>query len=93
MTKYFLGTWDDLGLPSLISPDEDMSWRDDAACVDYPNVDFFKLYNNAVEAVAVCNICPVKESCLDFALRNREEYGVWGGMLPKERRELMGAEW
>jgi WhiB family redox-sensing transcriptional regulator len=37
------------------------------------------------EAKAVCNKCPVRERCLDFAIRN-EEVGIWGGMTTTERR-------
>lgn len=37
------------------------------------------------EARAVCRICPVRGDCLDYALREKERYGCWGGMIPIER--------
>jgi WhiB family redox-sensing transcriptional regulator len=47
-------------------------------------------------AKRVCNgdkglpACPVRDECLDYALRYREPFGVWGGMTEKERRVLLG---
>lgn len=38
------------------------------------------------EARAVCARCPVRDGCLDYAIANRELFGIWGGMTPKERR-------
>ena len=39
-------------------------------------------------AKAVCAWCTIREECLDAALQRREQYGVWGGLDEKERREL-----
>ncbi|MGV9330187.1 WhiB family transcriptional regulator [Streptosporangium sandarakinum] len=41
------------------------------------------------QAKAVCNRCPVKRRCLDYALNTQQMYGVWGGTTPDERRALM----
>lgn len=38
--------------------------------------------------ISICGVCPVMGECLDWAMDNREPSGIWGGMLPKERREL-----
>lgn len=37
------------------------------------------------EAKKVCNKCPVRAECLDFATENKEKFGVWGGMTTSER--------
>jgi WhiB family redox-sensing transcriptional regulator len=44
----------------------------------------------AAEALAVCAACPVREECLELALRNWTvgQHGVWGGTVPAERQEL-----
>jgi WhiB family transcriptional regulator, redox-sensing transcriptional regulator len=44
----------------------------------------------AAEAIAVCAACPVREECLELALRNWTvgQHGVWGGTAPAERQEL-----
>ena len=51
---------------------------------------FFDRYEaNTVEmkmAKAICKHCPEKQACLDFAIANDEEHGIWGGMTTKERR-------
>lgn len=39
-------------------------------------------------AKALCSICPVRIECLEYALRIREPYGVWGGLNEIERRAI-----
>ena len=41
-----------------------------------------------LQAKQVCAECPIKTECLEYALRNFEEFGVWGGLTPKQRRPL-----
>lgn len=40
-------------------------------------------------ARAICAGCPVQSECLAEALDNRIEWGVWGGMTERERRQLL----
>lgn len=40
-------------------------------------------------ARSVCAGCPVRSQCLAEALDNRIEWGVWGGMTERERRQLL----
>lgn len=43
-------------------------------------------------AKAICLIeCPVLERCRDLALATREEFGVWGGLSERDRRDLRKA--
>lgn len=37
----------------------------------------------------LCSGCPVRKECLAEALDNRIEWGVWGGMTERERRQLL----
>lgn len=39
-------------------------------------------------AKAICATCPMTQECLRMALDNHEEYGIFGGMTPKEREVL-----
>lgn len=39
------------------------------------------------KAKAICQVCPVKQECLEFALEIREPYGIWGGLTETERRQ------
>lgn len=36
----------------------------------------------------ICETCPVKKECLDYALANRIKIGLWGGTSPKERESM-----
>ena len=40
-----------------------------------------------VQAMKICNTCPVMAECLEWALHH-ERYGIWGGTTPKDRREM-----
>lgn len=43
------------------------------------------VYRNAKE---VCQECPVRQDCLQFAVENGIREGMWGGRSPNERRGL-----
>jgi len=40
-------------------------------------------------AKALCGGCGVRTECLAYALDQRIEFGVWGGMTERERRALL----
>lgn len=42
-----------------------------------------------VAAQEVCSDCPVRNACLNYALVNRIEYGVWGGASERERVRIL----
>lgn len=71
-----------------------MDWRHRARCRNEDPELFFPVGMSGPallqisEAKAVCQRCPVKAECLDYALRNGEDAGVWGGMSEDERRVL-----
>lgn len=44
---------------------------------------------NQKRARAVCTGCPVRPQCLAEALDHRIEWGVWGGLTERERRQLL----
>ncbi|MDH2430838.1 WhiB family transcriptional regulator [Sphaerisporangium sp. TRM90804] len=68
------------------------SWPRRAACRGEDPELFFPIsakgpgHAQHERAKAVCRRCPVRKPCLDFALRTREEHGIWGGTDPEERR-------
>jgi WhiB family redox-sensing transcriptional regulator len=41
------------------------------------------------KAIAVCNACPVRQTCLEHALMVPEYFGVWGGTTQEEREVLI----
>ena len=42
------------------------------------------------QAKAVCAVCPVRAECLEWAVETGQDYGVWGGLDPAERRLVKG---
>jgi WhiB family redox-sensing transcriptional regulator len=38
-----------------------------------------------LEAKQICAECVVRPQCLSIALARNEQYGIWGGLNPKER--------
>lgn len=41
-----------------------------------------------VAALALCAACPVRQHCLQDALDRDDQFGIWGGTSPAERRQL-----
>lgn len=39
------------------------------------------------KAKDICAGCPVMMDCLEWAIRNNETGGIWGGLGPSERKE------
>lgn len=70
---------------------EPKPWVARAACRDIadPNI-FFPEHSQAQFGAAkqVCRACPVRDECLDYALRNNIEAGCWGGCDPLERKRI-----
>ena len=64
-------------------------WQHYGACrgID-PDLFFPERGESTREAKAVCKTCPVEAACLEFALRNGEKFGIWGGMSERERRRI-----
>ena len=74
------------------SADEGGNWRRQAACTEVdPDLFFFESSGRtrgqqARAAQAVCMACPVLAVCREWALATRPEFGICGGMTPRERR-------
>ena len=69
------------------------AWQEQAVCAQSDPEIFFPEKGGATSAAkALCHSCPVKAECLDFALKNDERFGVWGGLSERERRKLTRAD-
>jgi len=75
---------DEVTLPVLVF--DKTEWQADALCKEYPEVNFF---NDSRTAKQICQMCAVKQECLEFAIKNDIRDGVWGGMLHKERKTVI----
>jgi len=40
-------------------------------------------------AKAICVTCPVRQSCLEYAVKIREPHGIWGELNELERKQLL----
>lgn len=56
-------------------------WFARAACVHADPELFVGDQRGGPEAFGICARCPVVAPCREFARRNGENYGVWGGSL------------
>jgi WhiB family redox-sensing transcriptional regulator len=64
-------------------------WMAQSRCTETDPESFFPEKGGSTRAAkAVCRKCEVRTECLDYALRNDERYGIWGGMSERERRRL-----
>jgi WhiB family redox-sensing transcriptional regulator len=65
------------------------SWMALGKCRDMDPALFFPSDGVGVQdAQRICVICPMKIPCLEYALDNRIDNGVWGGMSERERRRI-----
>ncbi|MDR1427650.1 MAG: WhiB family transcriptional regulator [Bifidobacteriaceae bacterium] len=71
-----------------------MDWRHAAACLDQDPELFFPIGNTGPalvqidQAKDVCRRCEVAATCLQWALEQNQDSGVWGGLSEDERRAL-----
>lgn len=66
------------------------AWMLDGNCRLYPPATFFPSDGVGVDkARKICKGCSVLERCLEYALDNRIDHGVWGGCSERERRRIL----
>ena len=79
---------------SLALGNADYSWRRNAICRDTDPELFFPIGTTGQallqieRAKLVCDECPVKVECLDYALTTNQDTGIWGGTSEDERRQI-----
>ena len=76
------------------SPD----WHEDAECAKPENVDkidnfFANKPAQQWEAKKLCKICPVRMECTQWALNNKQIWGIWGGLGPEQIRRTLSVNW
>lgn len=68
---------------------DELSWQENALCAEVDGELFFPEKGcSAREAKSICRRCEVQDECLDYALREGLDHGVWGGTSERERRLL-----
>jgi WhiB family redox-sensing transcriptional regulator len=68
----------------------DTTWMAEGKCAELPPETFFPSDGVGVNvARAICSDCPQQAPCLEYALTNRIDHGVWGGTSERERRRIL----
>jgi WhiB family transcriptional regulator, redox-sensing transcriptional regulator len=73
------------------------AWAADALCAEpayasrADELFFAKHGTTYQDAAAICARCLVRTECLDYALERRIEHGMWGGLSPQQRTQLIRA--
>jgi WhiB family transcriptional regulator, redox-sensing transcriptional regulator len=42
----------------------------------------------AKPAIRICRQCPLRTPCGTWAINTRQEFGIWGGLTPLQRRQI-----
>lgn len=64
-------------------------WMADALCTQVDHDLWFPEKGQPTrQAKRICAACPVRETCLTYAVENQEAWGVWGGLSEPERRKV-----
>lgn len=68
----------------------DTEWMARGNCRNHPPETFFPSDGVGVEiARQICATCPVAQLCLEYALENGIDHGVWGGTSERQRRRIL----
>jgi len=64
-------------------------WMQRAACKGLDTDLFFPDTGvNHARLKKLCAACPVRQQCLQYAVENGMDDGLWGGLSPRQRRPL-----
>lgn len=63
-------------------------WVDDAPCISEPDLFHSAGPFSRIKAKRLCAGCPYQQLCLANALAIDDDWGIWGGTDPEERRLL-----
>lgn len=85
-------------MTAIMSDVNTAAWMDRGACRSEDPELFFPIspYGNGEQqvrqAISVCHDCSVREECLGYALTNRQQHGIWGGLTEQERLAVLRRE-
>ena len=70
-------------------PESTTAWMASGNCRNYPPAAFFPSDGVGVDRARKICAVPGQHDCLEYALENRIEHGVWGGCSERERRRIL----
>lgn len=66
---------------------KDQDWRALGLCAGSdPDLWFSVGALQHKQAKTICRQCPVRTSCLEYAMEEPVDHGIWGGLTERERR-------
>lgn len=74
--------------PHFKAPTADTSWQAAANCRGVAVDLMFPEDGDPDPALALCARCEVREACLEYAMGESIQWGIWGGLGPGQRRRL-----
>lgn len=88
-----LGAQIDLFFPNFEAPVLDADGNETGEYIEfYDDGTVFEQYGDTTEFYEegreICMSCPIREECLEGAMLRRERYGLFGGLVPIERRRI-----
>ncbi len=97
MMEFYLSTWKAEAMTLAPAEMEAMiareTWHERGACrtgnASLVDLFFSEKVVDQERAKEICETCPIRESCGDRALRNKEEFGTWGALDEVGRRRLI----
>lgn len=83
--NYTIPTYTDRPGPLTLTPEP---WTRDALCAQIGGDEWFPEKGEPSRpAKNICRECPVAAQCLEYALRNGERHGIWGGVSVAQLRD------
>jgi WhiB family redox-sensing transcriptional regulator len=77
---------------------DSQEWHEDAECAKPKNAEFINNFfankpAQQYQAKKLCSICPVKKECAQWALNEKQLWGIWGGLSPEQIRRTLSVNW
>ncbi len=79
----------------MIDPQE---WHEDAECAKPANAEYINNFfankpSQQYQAKKLCDVCPVRKECLQWALETKQVWGIWGGLDYQQIRRTLSVNW
>ena len=73
-------------------------WHEDAECAKPVNRKYVENFfankpAQQLPAKKLCEACPVRAECAKWGLENKQIWGIWGGLTPKQVRRTLSVNW
>lgn len=77
---------------------DSQEWHEDAECAKPKNAEIINNFfankaSQQYKAKKLCDMCPVKKECAQWALNEKQLWGIWGGLDSKEIRRTLSVNW